>query len=153
PEFGDLSPGPESGGLSPGARGGSEGRKASHCSLPAHRPAVTSTRDPRTTPRRRAPARKPRMDDIAPLVERRRRLMGRQLHLFYDPPLHLVRGEGVWLHDATGRRYLDVYNNVPHVGHCHPRVVAAIAAQAGRLNTNTRYLGTEALDYAEALCE
>src|SRR5690606_16702321 len=96
---------------------------------------------------------KPRMNDIAPLVERRRRLMGPPLHLFYDPPLHLVRGEGAWVHDAAGRRYLDVYNKVPPVGHCHPRAVAAITPQAGRLNTNTRYLGTEALDYAEALCE
>ena len=77
--------------------------------------------------------------------------MGSQLYMFYDPPLHLVRGEGVWLYDAQGRAYLDVYNNVPHVGHCHPHVVAAIAKQAGRLNTNTRYLYDEVLDYAERL--
>ena len=77
--------------------------------------------------------------------------MGSQLYMFYDPPLHLVRGEGVWLYDAQGRAYLDVYNNVPHVGHCHPHVVAAIARQAGRLNTNTRYLYDEVLDYAERL--
>ena len=77
--------------------------------------------------------------------------MGSQLYMFYDPPLHLVRGEGVWLYDAKGRAYLDVYNNVPHVGHCHPHVVEAIARQAARLNTNTRYLYDEVLDYAERL--
>lgn len=92
------------------------------------------------------------MTGLSELLARRRRLMGARLHLFYDPPLELVRGEGVWLEDAAGRRYLDVYNNVPHVGHCHPRVVEAIARQAGRLNTNTRYLFRQALDYAESLC-
>ncbi len=91
------------------------------------------------------------MNDTAELMARRRRAMGSKLHLFYDPPLHLVRGAGVWLYDAAGRAYLDVYNNVPHVGHCHRHVVEAIARQAGRLNTNTRYLQTEALDYAERL--
>jgi 4-aminobutyrate aminotransferase-like enzyme len=63
----------------------------------------------------------------------------------------MVRGEGAWLYDVTGRRYLDVYNNVPHVGHCHPHVVEAIARQAATLNTNTRYLFDEVLDYAERL--
>lgn len=91
------------------------------------------------------------MDDFTELSVRRRRLMGAKLHLFYDPPLHLVRGDGVWLFDAAGRRYLDAYNNVPHVGHCHPRVVEAIARQAGQLNTNTRYLFAQTVDYAEAL--
>ena len=71
--------------------------------------------------------------------------------MFYDKPLHMVRGEGAWLYDVTGRRYLDVYNNVPHVGHCHPHVVEAIARQAAILNTNTRYLFDEVLDYAERL--
>src|SRR5262245_15584310 len=89
--------------------------------------------------------------DVAGLLERRRAFMGPQLYMFYDPPLHLVRGEGVWLYDARGRTYLDVYNNVPHVGHCHPHVVEAIARQAARLNTNTRYLYDEVLDYAERL--
>jgi 4-aminobutyrate aminotransferase-like enzyme len=89
--------------------------------------------------------------DIQQLLARRREFMGSQLYMFYDPPLHLVRGEGVWLYDAQGRAYLDVYNNVPHVGHCHPHVVEAIARQAGRLNTNTRYLYDEVLDYAERL--
>jgi len=85
------------------------------------------------------------------LVERRRRLMGPNVPVFYNEPLHLVKGDGVWLWDAAGRRYLDCYNNVPHVGHGHPKVVAAITAQAARLNTHTRYLHEGVLDYIEAL--
>ena len=57
------------------------------------------------------------------LEERRRRALAPAYELFYQEPLHLVRGEGVWLFDSEGRRYLDCYNNVPSVGHCHPRVV------------------------------
>ncbi|TDX26091.1 aspartate aminotransferase family protein [Rhodovulum visakhapatnamense] len=86
-----------------------------------------------------------------PLIERRARLLGPNVPTFYDEPAHIVRGEGVWLWDAAGRRYLDAYNNVPHVGHCHPKVVAAIAAQAARLNTHTRYLHEGILDYVERL--
>jgi 4-aminobutyrate aminotransferase-like enzyme len=63
----------------------------------------------------------------------------------------MVRAEGVWMFDADGRRYLDVYNNVASVGHCHPRVVQAIAKQAATLNTNTRYLYDNVHDYAERL--
>src|SRR5262249_7089690 len=89
--------------------------------------------------------------DRAAMLARRRRVMGPQSYMFYDQPLHMVRGEGAWLYDITGRRYLDVCNNVPHVGHCHPHVVDAIARQAAILNTNTRYLFDEVLDYAERL--
>jgi 4-aminobutyrate aminotransferase-like enzyme len=85
------------------------------------------------------------------LLERRRKLLGPAYSLFYKKPLHPVRGEGVWLYDADGRRYLDMYNNVPHVGHCHPRVVDAIARQGRLLNTHTRYLHELVLDYAERL--
>ncbi len=88
---------------------------------------------------------------IDDLLERRRRLLGPAYRLFYDDPLHLVRGDGVWLYDADGRRYLDMYNNVPHVGHCHPRVVDAIQAQARVLNTHTRYLHENVLALAEHL--
>lgn len=88
---------------------------------------------------------------IASLLERRERLLGPGNPLFYDEPLHLVRGESVWLYDADGRRYLDCYNNVPCVGHCHPHVVEAIERQARRLNTHTRYLHENILDYAERL--
>ena len=85
------------------------------------------------------------------LIARRKRLLGPAYRLFYDEPVHLVRGEGVWLYDASGRRYLDAYNNVASVGHCHPRVVEAIARQAAILNTHTRYLHERVLDLAERL--
>lgn len=85
------------------------------------------------------------------LENRRKRLLGPAYRLFYDRPLHIVRGEGVWLYDAHGRAYLDVYNNVPHVGHCHPHVVEALTRQAKTLNTHTRYLHETVLDYAERL--
>jgi 4-aminobutyrate aminotransferase-like enzyme len=87
----------------------------------------------------------------ADLLERRRRLLGSAYKLFYDEPVHIVRGEGVWLYDADGRQYLDMYNNVPHVGHCHPHVVDALCRQIGTLNTHTRYLHETVLDYAENL--
>jgi 4-aminobutyrate aminotransferase-like enzyme/Ser/Thr protein kinase RdoA (MazF antagonist) len=89
----------------------------------------------------------------APAVDlaRRHRLMGAGAELFYEKPLHLVRGAGVWLYDAQGRAYLDVYNNVPHVGHSHPTVVAAIQKQTAILATHTRYLHEKILDYAERL--
>lgn len=88
---------------------------------------------------------------IEELIDRRKATMGSRLYVFYDPPLHMVRGEGVWLTDAGGRRYLDCYNNVPHVGHCHPHVVEALKRQIGMLNTNTRYLGEQVLEYSERL--
>jgi 4-aminobutyrate aminotransferase-like enzyme len=85
------------------------------------------------------------------LLARRKKLLGPAYSLFYRNPLHIVRGEGAWLYDADGRQYLDMYNNVPHVGHCHRRVVDAIARQGGLLNTHTRYLHELVLDYAERL--
>jgi len=84
-------------------------------------------------------------------LARRHRLMGAGAELFYEKPLHLVRGEGVWLYDPQGRAYLDVYNNVPHVGHAHPTVVAAIQRQTAILATHTRYLHENILEYAERL--
>lgn len=85
------------------------------------------------------------------MIERRRRLLGPGYQLFYQNPLHLVRGEGVWVYDVEGQRYLDVYNNVPSVGHCHPHVVDALCRQARLLNTHTRYLHDNVLDFAEKL--
>lgn len=85
------------------------------------------------------------------LLQRRHSVLGRHSPVFYDEPLHLVRGEGVWVEDVDGRRYLDVYNNVPHVGHCHPRVVDALCRQAARINIHTRYLHENVVDYAERL--
>jgi 4-aminobutyrate aminotransferase-like enzyme len=84
-------------------------------------------------------------------LARRHRLMGAGAELFYEKPLHLVRGAGVWLYDPQGRAYLDVYNNVPHVGHAHPAVVAAIQRQTAILATHTRYLHENVLEYAERL--
>ena len=94
------------------------------------------------------PAAGPELDR---LLERRTRLLGPTVSHFYEKPLHLVRGRGSWLFGADGRAYLDAYNNVPHVGHCHPHVVEAIARQASHLDTNTRYLTEPILDYAERL--
>ncbi len=84
------------------------------------------------------------------LLERRRRALPRS-PLFYDPPLHLVRGEGVWLFGADGRRYLDCYNNVPVAGHSHPRVVRAITAQQRLLATHSRYQHEAIVELAERL--
>lgn len=85
------------------------------------------------------------------LIARRGALLGPNVSTFYDQPVHIVRGEGVWMWDADGRKYLDCYNNVPHVGHCNPRVVEAICKQAATLNTHTRYLHEGILDYVERL--
>lgn len=85
------------------------------------------------------------------LLARREKLLGPGNPLFYDDPIHIVKGEGVWLFDADGRQYLDCYNNVPCVGHCHSHVVDALCRQAGTLNVHTRYLHENILDYAESL--
>ncbi|WP_296319953.1 aspartate aminotransferase family protein [Reyranella sp.] len=85
------------------------------------------------------------------LVERRQRVLGQPYRMFYEEPVHFVRANGVHLYDADGNAYLDAYNNVPCVGHCHPRVVEAIAEQAARLSTHTRYLDESILAYAERL--
>ncbi len=85
------------------------------------------------------------------LVADRTRLLGPNMPTFYDEPVHLVKGDGVWVWDADGRRYLDCYNNVPHVGHCHPRVVEAICTQSATLNIHTRYLHEGILGYVEKL--
>ena len=85
------------------------------------------------------------------LLARRERLLGVGMATFYDDPVHIVRGEGVWLYDADGRRYLDLYNNVPCVGHAHPHVVEAMQRQTETLNVHSRYLHEGILDYAEHL--
>jgi 4-aminobutyrate aminotransferase-like enzyme len=87
----------------------------------------------------------------AALITRRSAALGPAYRLFYRNPVHLVRGEGCTLYDAAGEAYLDVYNNVASVGHCHPHVVAAIAKQAATLNTHTRYLHEAPIAYAERL--
>lgn len=85
------------------------------------------------------------------LLERRKKALGPVYELFYDNPVHLVRGEGVWLYGSDGRKYLDCYNNVASVGHCHPDVVAALAGQAATLNTNTRYLHENIVELSEKI--
>ena len=90
-------------------------------------------------------------DDLESLIERRRQRLGPELELSYQNPVHVVRGEGVWLIDDTGRSLLDAYNNVPSVGHCHPTVVQALARQAATLNTNTRYLYKSVIEYGDRL--
>lgn len=88
---------------------------------------------------------------VAPLLARREALLGPNAPLFYDAPLHLVHGQGVWLFDHAGNRYLDAYNNVPHVGHSHPAVGRAVCEQVNKLNTHSRYLSKVVLDYHERL--
>lgn len=85
------------------------------------------------------------------LTDRRDRLLGESYRLFYRNPVHLVRGEGQYLWDAAGEKYLDVYNNVASIGHCHPAVIAAVHAQMSQLNTHTRYLHERILDYTADL--
>ncbi|MEJ7748698.1 MAG: aminotransferase class III-fold pyridoxal phosphate-dependent enzyme, partial [Candidatus Limnocylindrales bacterium] len=88
------------------------------------------------------------------LTARRRATMGPALEpLTYDPPIQMAEARGVWMIDSDGRRYLDAYNNVPCVGHGHPRVTEAIARQAHRLNTNLRYLHESAIELSERLIE
>jgi 4-aminobutyrate aminotransferase-like enzyme len=98
------------------------------------------------------PAHTDRLDpSTRDLVERRIRALGPAYRLFYEEPVQFVRGRGTKLYTADGTEYLDAYNNVPSVGHAHPRVAAAIAEQAARLTTHTRYLDPALVDYAEDL--
>jgi len=87
----------------------------------------------------------------AALISRRDGVLGASYRLQYRRPVHFIRGEGMWLYDPDGRAYLDFYNNVPSLGHCHPEVNAAMAEQAGRISANTRYLEPRLVDYAERL--
>ena len=84
-------------------------------------------------------------------IRRRDQSLGPGYRLFYDTPLEIVRGKGVTLFDREGNDYLDVYNNVPSVGHAHPKVIAAVHEQMQVLNTNTRYVQESILDYSEQL--
>ncbi|MBZ5526287.1 MAG: aminotransferase class III-fold pyridoxal phosphate-dependent enzyme [Acidobacteriia bacterium] len=86
-------------------------------------------------------------------LEARRGLLGKNLSISYGHPLKIVRGWKQYLYDDTGRAFLDVYNNVPLVGHSHPRVVRAAQEQLALLNTNTRYLHDNVVRYARRLTE
>lgn len=101
--------------------------------------------------RRACGLRADRQADFEAAENLRRRRLGPALELSYDTPVRLDRGDGVWLFEHGGRRLLDAYNNVPHVGHAHPQVVAALSAQARLLSTNTRYLVDEVAEYADRL--
>ena len=90
-------------------------------------------------------------DQMQKSIRRRDQSLGPGYRLFYDTPLEIVRGKGVTLFDRDGNDYLDVYNNVPSVGHAHPRVIAAVHEQMQTLNTNTRYVQESILDYSEQL--
>ncbi len=94
-------------------------------------------------------------DDLDPrvrsLLVRRANVLGPAYRLFYERPVEVARGSGVFLYDSEGREYLDAYNNVPSVGHAHPHVTEAITRQASRLNTHTRYVTEPVVDYAERL--
>ena len=85
------------------------------------------------------------------LLAARKKLIGGGLSLSYQRPLHFVKGRAQYLFDPHGEAHLDLVNNVCHVGHCHPRVVAAARHQMGELNTNSRYLYHELTGYAERL--
>lgn len=89
--------------------------------------------------------------ETAATISRRDRLLGPAYRLMYERPLHIVKGDGAWLIDSEGRRFLDIYNNVTSLGHCHPRVVEAICRQVATLATNTRYLHDTILELAERL--
>ncbi|CAN5157206.1 aspartate aminotransferase family protein [soil metagenome] len=88
---------------------------------------------------------------IEALIARRRRAFGAGSVLFYNEPLEILRAEGAYMYASDGRAYLDFYNNVPTVGHCHPKVVEAVRKQIGELNIHSRYLFNIAHDYAEKL--
>jgi len=87
----------------------------------------------------------------AELIARREAALGGACRLFYQQPVEFVRGEGVYLYDPDGNAYLDAYNNVPSVGHSHPRVTEAVTRQLATLNTHTRYLTDGVVSYAERL--
>lgn len=86
-----------------------------------------------------------------PLIAARDRVLGPAYRLFYDEPVHLVRGYGTKLFDADGNDYLDAYNNVASVGHCHPHVIDSVTRQLSTLNTHTRYLHEGIVDYSQRL--
>ncbi|WP_199254009.1 aspartate aminotransferase family protein [Mycolicibacterium mengxianglii] len=86
-----------------------------------------------------------------PLIAAREKMLGPAYRLFYERPVHLVRGQGSYLFDAAGERYLDAYNNVASVGHCHPHVVEAVTRQLSTLNTHTRYLHESIVGYSRRL--
>ncbi len=91
------------------------------------------------------------MSKNSDIIKKRRRYLAPSFSLSYQEPLHIVKGEGQYLYDVNGKKYLDAVNNISHVGHCHPKVIEAANRQNKKLNTNTRYLHESILNYAENL--
>jgi 4-aminobutyrate aminotransferase-like enzyme len=91
------------------------------------------------------------MNDATDLLARRNAALGAGAPLFYEVPLHIVRGDDVYVYDNSGRRYVDMYNNVPCVGHANPRVVEAMTRQQATLNVHSRYLHEGVVEFAERL--
>ena len=123
------------------------------CSVDLRRLYTALCPDPNLILRLPYATRAPRQPDAADLLRRRQAALNPALSLAYQEPLHIKRGYMQHLFDADGNRYLDCVNNVPHVGHQHPRVVRTAKAQMARLNTNTRYLHPTIVAYAEALAD
>jgi 4-aminobutyrate aminotransferase-like enzyme len=91
------------------------------------------------------------LDETTRTLVERRQVLGPSYRLFYQKPLHFVRGLGTRLFTADGEEYLDAYNNIPSLGHSHPRVAEAVSKQMNLINTHTRYLHEGILSYADDL--
>ena len=83
----------------------------------------------------------------------RQKILAPSLSLSYENPLHLIKGQGQFLYDVNGKKYLDAVNNIQHVGHSHPRIAKIAYEQLNKLNTNTRYLDKNVLDYAKSIID
>ncbi|ENI8805856.1 aminotransferase class III-fold pyridoxal phosphate-dependent enzyme, partial [Klebsiella variicola] len=90
-------------------------------------------------------------ENLSRQIARRHATQGTGSVLFYPQPIVMASASGAWMEDSAGNRYLDMYNNVPGVGHCHPHITQAMVRQAGLLNTNTRYLFPVLEQYADSL--
>lgn len=84
------------------------------------------------------------------LIERRKKHFAGSF-LFYYNPIHIVRGQGAYLFDTKGRRYIDCYNNVQSMGHANPTITDAITKQTATLTTHTRYLNENVIEAAEEI--
>ena len=91
------------------------------------------------------------MSETTRLLDRRNQIFGKGAHLFYEDPLHIVKAKGVELFNKDGTRFIDMYNNVPCIGHCHPHLIDAINQQVATLNVHNRYLHEAILSYGERL--
>ncbi len=88
---------------------------------------------------------------IKEVLDKRHQYISQIVSVSYNTPIHMVQSAFQYMYDAYGNTYLDAYNNIPHVGHSHPKIIAAGQKQMAILNTNTRYLYTQLAEYAENL--